>query len=112
VGLQDYGTCNGTFDYELGTRLEQLGELAACKIDDIDPQKLATWLGNLWPIFEKLNEPTSQNTLTLQIEDVGKVVGVQVSTNSVQKASIAHGIVDYKELDGDCHMARVHRGRP
>jgi len=60
VGLQDYNTSNGTFDYERGTRLEQLGELAASKIDDIDPQKPATWLDNLWPIFVIPNEPTSQ----------------------------------------------------
>jgi len=99
-------------DHELGARLEQLGESAASKIDEIDPQKLAIWLGNLWPIFAKLHEPTNRNPPTPQTENVGKVVGIQVSTNSVPKTSIARGQVNFDGLDGDRQMARTHHGRP
>ncbi len=53
-------------DHELGARLEQLGESAASKIDEIDPQKLATWLGNLWPMFAKLHEPANRDATTTQ----------------------------------------------
>ena len=53
-------------DHELGARLEQLAESAASKIDVIDPQKLATWLGNLWPTLAKLHEPAKRDATTTQ----------------------------------------------
>ena len=95
--------------HELDARLEQLGESAASKIDEIDPQKLAIWLGNLWPTFAKLHEPNNRDATTLQ---TGKVVGIQVSTNSVPKTSIARGQVNFDGLAGDRQMARTHHGRP
>ena len=107
--LRNNSTSNRTAEHELGARLEQLGESAASKIDEIDPQKLATWLGNLWPTFAKLHEPTRHSAETSQ---TGKVVGIQVSTNSVPKTSIARGTVNYDGLDGDRQMARTHHGRP
>lgn len=96
-------------ELELGARLEMLGESAASKIDEIDPQKLAVWLGDLWPVLAKLHNTQSENSDTSQ---VGKVVGIQVSTNSVPKTSITRGVVDYDGLDGDRQMARTHHGRP
>ena len=96
-------------NHELGARLVQLGESAASKIDEIDPQKLANWLGGLWPTFAKLHTANTQDRAK---PNVGKVVGIQVSTNSVPKTSIAHGIVNYGGLDGDRQMARTHHGRP
>ena len=96
-------------DLELGARLEQLGEMAASKIDEIDPQRLANWLGGLWPVLAKLH---SANTQYPTKANIGKVVGIQASTNSVPKTSIAHGIVNYDGLDGDRQMARTHHGRP
>jgi MOSC domain-containing protein YiiM len=100
---------NAKPDLELGARLEQLGEMAASKIDEIDPQKLANWLGDLWPVMAKLHSADTQNQAKANI---GKVVGIQASTNSVPKTSIAHGIVNYDGLDGDRQMARTHHGRP
>ena len=99
-------------DHELGARLEQLGESAASKIDEIDPQKLATWLENLWPTFAKLHEPANLDEITTQTKNVGTIVGIQVSTNSVPKTSIARGQVNFDGLDGDRQMARTHHGRP
>ena len=96
-------------DLELGARLEQLGEMAASKIDEIDPLRLANWLGDLWPVMAKLHSADTQNQAKANI---GKVVGIQASTNSVPKTSIAHGIVNYDGLDGDRQMARTHHGRP
>ena len=96
-------------DLELGARLEQLGEMAASKIDEIDPLRLANWLGGLWPVLAKLHSADTQNPTKANI---GKVVGIQASTNSVPKTSIAHGIVNYDGLDGDRQMARTHHGRP
>ncbi len=104
MGLRDKN-----FEHELGARLEQLGESAASKIDEIEPQKLAMWLGNLWPILAKLHEPNNHDTPTSK---TGTVVGIQVSTNSVPKTSIARGMVNYDGLDGDRQMARTHHGRP
>lgn len=98
--------------HELGARLEQLGESAASKIDEIDPQKLATWLGNLWPTLAKLHEPANRDATTTHTINVGKIVGIQVSTNSVPKTSIARGQVNFDGLDGDRQMARTHHGRP
>ena len=100
---------NAKPDLELGARLEHLGELAASKIDEIDPQKLANWLGGLWPVLAKLHTADTQNPAK---PNIGKVVGIQASTNSVPKTSIAHGIVNYDGLDGDRQMARTHHGRP
>jgi MOSC domain-containing protein YiiM len=100
---------NAMPELELGARLEQLGEMAASKIDEIDPQKLANWLGDLWPVMAKLHSADTQNQAKANI---GKVVGIQASTNSVPKTSIAHGIVNYDGLDGDRQMARTHHGRP
>ena len=99
-------------ELELGARLEHLGELAASKIDEIDLERLANWLGNLWPTFAKLHEPNTQNAVTPNTGSAGKVVGIQVSTNSVPKTSIARGIVNYDGIDGDRQMARTHHGRP
>ena len=99
-------------DDELGARLEQLGESAASKIDEIDSQKLVTWLGNLWPTFAKLHEPANRDEITTQTKNVGTIVGIQVSANSVPKTSINHGVVNYNGLDGDRQMARTHHGRP
>ena len=110
--LSNNSTSNRTSEHELGARLEQLGESAASKIDEIDPQKLATWLGNLWPTFAKLHEPKNPNAQTPHQDNIGKVVGIQVSTNSVPKTSIARGTVNYDGLDGDRQMARTHHGRP
>ena len=107
MGLRDKN-----FEHELGARLEQLGESAASKIDEIDPQKLATWLGNLWPTFAKLHEPANRDEITTQTKNVGTIVGIQVSVNSVPKTSINHGVVNYNGLDGDRQMARTHHGRP
>ena len=104
MGLRDKN-----FEHELGARLEQLGESAASKIDEIEPQKLAMWLGNLWPILAKLHKPNNHDTPTSK---TGTVVGIQVSTNSVPKTSIARGMVNYDGLDGDRQMARTHHGRP
>ena len=110
--LRNNSTSNRTAEHELGARLEQLGESAASKIDEIDPQKLATWLGNLWPTFAKLHEPKNPNAPTPHQDNIGKVVGIQVSTNSVPKTSIARGTVNYDGLAGDRQMARTHHGRP
>ena len=96
-------------ELELGARLEQLGEEMASKIDEIDPQKLNTWLGNLWPMLAKLHIADTQDPAK---PNSGKVVGIQASTNSVPKTSITHGIVNYVGLDGDRQMARTHHGRP
>ncbi len=96
-------------NHELGARLEHLGEWAASKIDEIDPQKLANWLGGLWPTFAKLHTTDTQDRAK---SNVGKIVGIQVSTNSVPKTSIAHGMVNYDGLEGDRQMARTHHGRP
>ena len=96
-------------DHELGARLEQLGESAASKIDEIDPQKLATWLANLWLMLAKLHTVNTQN---LAKQNIGQVVGIQVSTTSVPKTSIASGVVNYNGLVGDRQMARTHHGRP
>ena len=100
---------NAKPDLELGARLEHLGELAASKIDEIDPQKLANWLGGLWPVLAKLHTADTQDPMK---PNIGKVVGIQASTNSVPKTSIARGIVNYDGLDGDRQMARTHHGRP
>ena len=100
---------NAKPELELGARLEQLGEMAASKIDEIDPQKLANWLGDLWPVMAKLHSANTQNPAK---PNIGKVVGIQASTNSVPKTSIAHGIVNYDGLDGDRQMERTHHGRP
>ena len=81
----------------------------ASKIDEIDPQKLVTWLDNLWPTFAKLHNADTQN---LAKQNVGQVVGIQVSTNSVPKTAIASGVIDYNGLNGDRQMARTHHGRP
>ena len=94
---------------ELGARLEHLGELAASKIDEIDPQKLNTWLANLWPMLAKLHSADTQDPAK---PNIGKVVGIQASTNSVPKTSIARGIVNCDGLVGDRQMARTHHGRP
>ena len=96
-------------NHELGARLEHLGEWAASKIDEIDLQKLANWLGGLWPTFAKLHTTDTQDRAK---SNVGKIVGIQVSTNSVPKTSIAHGIVNYDGLEGDRQMVRTHHGRP
>ena len=100
---------NAKPDLELGARLEHLGELAASKIDEINPQKLANWLGSLWSVLAKLHSADTQNPAK---PNIGKVVGIQASTNSVPKTSIARGIVNYDGLDGDRQMARTHHGRP
>ena len=96
-------------ELDLGARLEHLGELAASKIDEIDPRKLNTWLANLWPMLVKLHTADTQDPAK---PNIGKVVGIQSSTNSVPKTSIAHGIVNYDGLEGDRQMARTHHGRP
>ena len=96
-------------ELELGARIKQLGEKAASKIDVIDPQKLVTWLDNLWPTFAKLHNADTQN---LAKQNVGQVVGIQVSTNSVPKIAISNGDVNYNGLVGDRQMARTHHGRP
>ena len=83
--------------------------MAASKIDEIDPQKLANWLGGLWPVLAKLHSADTQNQAKANI---GKVVGIQASTNSVPKTSIAHGIVNYDGLYCYRQMARTHHGRP
>ena len=100
---------NAKPDLELGARLEHLGELAASKIDEINPQKLANWLGSLWSVLAKLHSADMQNPAK---PNIGEVVGIQASTNSVPKTSIARGIVNYDGLDGDRQMARTHHGRP
>ena len=96
-------------DLEFGARLEQLGEAAASKFDEIDPQKLVTWLDNLWPMLAKLHTADTQD---LAKPNIGQVVGIQSSTNSVPKTSIEHGTVNYDGLEGDRQMARTHHGRP
>ena len=96
-------------DLELGARLEQLGEAAASKFDVIDPQKLVIWLDNLWPTFAKLHNAETQN---LAKQNVGQIVGIQISTNGVPKTAIASGLVNYNGLVGDRQMARTHHGRP
>ena len=100
---------NRMLELELGARIKQLGEKAASKIDVIDPQKLVTWLDNLWPTFAKLHNADTQN---LAKQNVGQVVGIQVSTNSVPKIAISNGDVNYNGLVGDRQMARTHHGRP
>ena len=45
-------------------------------------------------------------------QNIGQVVGIQVSTTSVPKTSIASGVVNYNGLVGDRQMARTHHGRP
>ena len=94
---------------KLSETLQALGEAVASKIDEIDPQKLVTWLDNLWPTFAKLHNADTQN---LAKQNVGQVVGIQVSTNSVPKTAIASGVVNYNGLSGDRQMARTHHGRP
>ena len=94
---------------KLGVRLERLGESTASKIDEIDSQKLATWLANLWLMLAKLHTVNTQN---LAKQNIGQVVGIQVSTTSVPKTSIASGVVNYNGLVGDRQMARTHHGRP
>lgn len=96
-------------ELELGETLQALGEAAASKFDEIDPQKLVTWLDNLWPIFAKLHNADTQNQAK---QNVGKIVGIQISTNSVPKTAIASGLVSYNGLVGDRQMARTHHGRP
>ncbi len=94
---------------KLGVRLERLGEAVTSKIDEIDPQKLATWLANLWLMLAKLHTVNTQN---LAKQNIGQVVDIQVSTTSVPKTSIASGVVNYNGLVGDRQMARTHHGRP
>ena len=94
---------------KLGVRLERLGESTASKIDEIDSQKLATWLANLWLMLAKLHTVNTQN---LAKQNIGQVVDIQVSTTSVPKTSIASGVVNYNGLVGDRQMARTHHGRP
>ena len=96
-------------ELELSARLDHISELAASKIDEIDPQKLNTWLGNLWPMLAKLHTADTQDPAK---PNIGKVVGIQASTNSVPKTSIASGVVNYDGLEGDRQMARTHHGRP
>ena len=94
---------------EIAEKLKALGESAAEKIDELDPHALSNWLNNLWPTFAKLHSADSQNSST---QSIGKIVGIQVSANSVPKTSISHGVVNYDGLDGDRQMARTHHGRP
>lgn len=108
-GLHDNELVSTMPELELGARLAKLGESAASKIDEIDPQKLAKWLNNLWPMLAKLHTADTQDPAK---PNIGKVVGIQASTNSVPKTSIARGIVNYDGLDGDRQMARTHHGRP
>ena len=96
-------------DLEFVARLEQLGEAAASKFDEIDLQKLVTWLDNLWPTFAKLHNAETQN---LAKQNVGQIVGIQISTKSVPKTAIVSGAVSYNGLIGDRQMARTHHGRP
>ena len=94
---------------ELSETLQALGETAAQHIDEIDPNQLAAWLSNLWPTFAKLHTADTQNRAK---QNVGQVVGIQVSTNSVPKTSITRGTINYDGLIGDRQMARTHHGRP
>ena len=94
---------------ELSETLQALGEAAAQHIDELDPKQLATWLSNLWPTFAKLHNADPQNRAK---QNVGQVVGIQVSTNSVPKTSITRGTINYDGLIGDRQMARTHHGRP
>ncbi len=94
---------------ELSKTLQALGETAAQHIDELDPNQLATWLSNLWPTFAKLHNSDAQN---LAKQNIGQVVGIQVSTNSVPKTSITQGTINYDGLIGDRQMARTHHGRP
>ena len=94
---------------QIAEKLKSLGESAAAKIDEIDPEVLSTWLINLWPTFAKIHNSDTQNFST---QSIGKIVGIQISTNSVPKTSISHGVVNYDGLDGDRQMARTHHGRP
>ena len=63
----------------------------------------------MWPIFAKLHNADTQNQAK---QNVGKIVGIQISTNSVPKTAIASGLVSYNGLVGDRQMARTHHGRP
>ncbi|GDX34633.1 hypothetical protein LBMAG16_14640 [Actinomycetes bacterium] len=94
---------------QIDEKLKALGESAAAKIDEIDPEVLSKWLINLWPTFAKIHKSDAQN---LSTQSIGKVVGIQISANSVPKTSISHGVVNYEGLDGDRQMARTHHGRP
>lgn len=94
---------------ELYKSLQALGETAAQRIDEIDPNQLATWLSNLWTTFAQLHNADTQ---TRAKQSVGQVVGIQVSTNSVPKTSITRGTINYDGLIGDRQMARTHHGRP
>jgi MOSC domain-containing protein YiiM len=94
---------------ELSETLQTLGETTAQHIDELDPNQVATWLSNLWPTFAKLHNSDAQN---LAKQNIGQVVGIQVSTNSVPKTSITQGTIYYDGLDGDRQMARTHHGRP
>jgi len=94
---------------ELSETLQTLGETTALRIDELDPNQLATWLSNLWPTLAKLHNSDAQN---LAKQNVGQVVGIQVSTNSVPKTSITRGTISYDGLIGDRQMARTHHGRP
>ena len=94
---------------KLSETLQALGETAAQHIDEIDPNQLATWLGILWPTFAKLHTADTQNPAK---QNIGEVVGIQASTNSVPKTSITRGTINYGGLDGDRQMARTHHGRP
>lgn len=108
-GLHDNELVSTMPELELGARLAKLGESAATKLDVIDPQKLAKWLNNLWPVLAKLHYSNAPEATPTQI---GEVVGIQVSTNSVPKTSISRGTVNYDGLVGDRQMARTHHGRP
>lgn len=108
-GLNDNEPVSTMPKLEFGARLAKLGESAASKIDEIDPQKLAEWLNNLWPVLAKLHHFNAPESTPRQI---GEVVGIQVSTNSVPKTSISRGTVNYDGLVGDRQMARTHHGRP
>ena len=89
---------------DIAEQLQWLGEIAANQIDEIQPEDLSIWLGDLWPTFAGLHSATSSTT--------GKVVGIQASSGGVPKLAVSHGVIDYDGLQGDHQDDRTHHGRP
>lgn len=88
----------------IAEQLRRLGEIAAQQIDEIHPEALSIWLGDLWPTFAGLHSETSSTT--------GKVVGIHASSGGVPKLAVSHGVIDYDGLQGDHQDDRTHHGRP
>jgi len=96
-------------------RVQQLGERAAARIDQLDPHALRHALREMWAVLAGLGEPAaggSSGSTHGVAQAHGVVAGLFLSDGGVPKSAVDSVDIGWRGVLGDRQASRAHHGRP